>query len=97
MLICTLHQTLHRMCCSECGENPEDTRILLCAYTGLAAYNIDGLTLYNAFCIEPNTKLKYKPLSDEKRNTLKIKYKYLTIVIIDEVSMIGSDILSYLY
>ena len=97
VLIRTLYQTLHRMCCSECGENPEDTRILLCAYTGLAAYNINGSTLHNAFCIEPNKKLKYKPLSDEKRNTLKIKYRYLTVVIIDEVSMVGSDMLSYLY
>ena len=97
VLIRTLYQTLHRMCCSECGENPEDTRILLCAYTGLAAYNINGSTLHNAFCIEPNKKLKYKPLSDEKRNTLKTKYRYLTVVIIDEVSMVGSDMLSYLY
>ena len=96
VLIRTLYQTLHRICCSECGENPEDTRILLCAYTGLAAYNIKGLTLHNAFCIEPNKKLKYKPLSDEKRNTLKTKYRYLTIVIIDEVSMVGSDMLNYL-
>ena len=97
VLIRTLYQTLHRLCCSECGENPEDTRILLCAYTGLAAYNIKGLTLHKAFSIEPNKKLKYKPLSDEKRNTLKTKYRYLTIVIIDEVSMVGSDMLSYLY
>ena len=26
VLIRTLYQTLHRLCCSECGENPEDTR-----------------------------------------------------------------------
>ena len=97
VLIRTLYQTLHRICCSECGENPEDTRILLCAYTGLAAYNIKGLTLHNAFCIEPNKKLKYKPLSDEKRNSLKTKYRYLATVIIDEVSMVGSDMLNYLH
>ena len=97
VLIRTLYQTLHRLCCSESGDNPEDTRILLCAFTGLAAYNIKGLTLHKAFCIEPNKKLKYKPLSDEKSNTLKTKYKYLTIVIIDEVSMVGSDMLNYLY
>ena len=97
VLIRTLHQTLHRLCCSECGENPEDTRILLCAFTGLAAYNIKGLTLHSAFCIEPNKKLKYKPLSDEKRNTLRTKYRCLAVVIIDEVSMVGSDMLGYLY
>ena len=97
VLIRTLYQALHRIWCSKCGENPEDTRILPCAYTGLAAFNIKGLTLHNAFCIEPNKKLKYKPLSDEKRNTLKTKYRYLTTVIVDEVSMVGSDMLNYLY
>ena len=68
VLICTLYQTLHRLLCSESGRNPEDVSILLCAYTGLTAYNIQGSTLHNAFCIEPNKKIKYKQLSDDKRN-----------------------------
>ena len=97
MLIRTLHQALHRLCCSRFGQDPEDIRILLCAYTGLAAYNIQGITLHNAFCIEPNKKLKYKPLSDDKRNTLKTKYRYLSVLIVDEVSMVGNDMLSFLY
>ena len=97
LLIRTLYQALHRHFCSECGENPEDVRILLCAYTGLAAYNIQGSTLHSAFCIEPNKKLTYKRLSDDKRNTLQTKYKDLSVLIVDEVSMVGNEMLSFLY
>ena len=51
VVIRVLYQALHRLLCSESGQNPEDVKILLCAYTGLAAYNIQGSTLHNAFCI----------------------------------------------
>ena len=97
VLIRTLYQALHRSCCSEFGQNPEYIKILLCAYTGLAAYNIQGLTLHHAFGIEPNKRLKYKPLSDDKRNTLTTKYRHLTILFVDEVSMVGNAMLSFLY
>ena len=97
VVIRTLYQALHRLLCSKAGQNPEDVRILLCAYTGLAAYNIQGSTLHSAFCIEPNKKLTYKPLSDDKRNTLQTKYKHLTVLIIDEVSMVGNEMLNLLY
>ena len=97
VVIRTLYQALHRMLCSESGQNPEDVRILLCAYTGLAAYNIQGTTLHNAFCIEPNKKLKYKQLSDDKQNTLRTKYMHLSVLIVDEVSMVGNQMLSFLY
>ena len=73
VVIRTIYQALHRMLCSESGQNPEDLRILLCAYTGLAAYNIQGSTLHNAFAIEPNKRLKYKQLSDYKPTTLRTK------------------------
>ena len=97
LLIRTLYQTLHRLLCSELGQNPEDPRILLCAYTGLAAYNIQGSTLHSAFSIEPNKKLTYKQLSDDKRNTLQAKFRDLTVLIIDEVSMVGNEMLNFLY
>ena len=57
LLIRTLYQALHRILCSDAGQNPNDIRILLCAYTGLAAFNIQGSTLHSAFGIEPNKKL----------------------------------------
>ena len=97
VVIRILYQALHRRLCSESGQNPEDIRILLCAYTGLAAYNIQGSTLHSAFCIEPNKKLTYKQLSDDKRNTLQTKYMHLSVLIVDEVSMVGKEMLNFLY
>ena len=97
LLIRTLYQALLRMLCSNAGQNPEDIRIMMCAYTGLAAYNINGSTLHSAFGIEPNKKLTYKPLSDDKRNTFQSKYMRLSILIIDEVSMVGNAMLNFLY
>ena len=97
VVIRTLYQALHRQLCSESGQNPEDIRILLCAYTGLAAYNIQGSTLHSAFCIEPNKKLTYKQLSDDKRNSLQTKYMHLSVLIVDEVSMVGNEMLNFLY
>ena len=97
VVIRTLYQSLYRLLCSESGQNPEDIRILLCAYTGLAAYNIKGSTLHSAFSIEPNKKLTYKQLSDDKRNTLQTKYKNLSVLIIDEVSMVGNEMLKLLH
>ena len=97
VVIRTLYQALHRLLCSESGQNPENIKILLCAYTGLAAYNIQGSTLHSAFCIEPNKKLTYKQLSDDKRNTLQMKYMHLSVLIIDEVSMVGNEMLNFLY
>ena len=97
VVIRVLYQALHRHFCSDAGQNPEDIRIAVCAYTGLAAYNVQGSTLHSTFCIEPNKKLKYKQLSDDKRNTLRTKYRDLSVLIVDEVSMVGNGMLNILY
>ena len=97
VVIRVLYQALHRHFCSDAGQNPDDIRIAVCAYTGLAAYNVQGSTLHSTFCIEPNKKLKYKQLSDDKRNTLRTKYRDLSVLIVDEVSMVGNGMLNILY
>ena len=97
VVIRVLYQALHRHFCSDAGQNPEDIRIAVCAYTGLAAYNVQGSTLHSTFCIEPNKKLKYKQLSDDKRNTLRTKFRDLSVLIVDEVSMVGNGMLNILY
>ena len=96
VVIHTLYKALHSLLCFKSGQNPEDTRILLCAYTGLAAYNIQGSTLHSAFCIEPNKMLTYKQLSDDKRNTLPTKYMNFSVLIVDEVSMVDNEMLKFL-
>ena len=68
------------------GENPDDIRILLCAYRGFAAFNISGQTICSAFHrkMYQGTDL----LSADELNTFRIKYKHLKVVIIDEISVV---------
>ena len=45
----SLYQAMTRHLCSESGEDPEDCRVLICAPTGTAAYNVDGYTVHGTF------------------------------------------------
>ncbi len=91
VVIKALYQALQMSLCTTEGENPEDRRILLCAPTGKAAYNIEGCTNHSAFQIDPNQGFNYKKLSSDRLNTLQVKYRHLSVVIIDEVSMVGNQ------
>ncbi|VDI03383.1 Hypothetical predicted protein [Mytilus galloprovincialis] len=77
------------------SEDPDDIRILLCAPTGKAAYNINGLTIHNAFQIQPNKGLD-QSLSCDVLNTLRMKYRNLSLILIDEISMVGNKMFSLL-
>ena len=75
-------------------ETPDDVTVLLLAYTGTAAFNIGGRTIHSAFNIGVNTSRaratsKYQPLGEDLLTSLRLKYKYLQVIIIDEVSMVG--------
>ena len=94
VVIRALYQTLYRhLNCKE-GENPDDTRILLCAFTGKAAFNINGVTIASAF------RKKYmqanQNLSCDELNTFRVKYRHLSVVIIDEISMVGNGSFSFI-
>ena len=90
-----LFQGLHIHLCSKEAEDPDDIRILLCAPTGKAAYNINGVTLHNAFHIQPNMGSN-QTLSFDVLNTLRMKYRNLTVIMIDEISMVGNEMFSLL-
>ncbi|CAC5416141.1 unnamed protein product [Mytilus coruscus] len=45
VVVKAIFQALNRHLCSTEGEDPDDIRILLCAPTGKAAYNINGLSI----------------------------------------------------
>ena len=49
VVIRALYQSLYRMLNLSEGENPDDIRVLLCAYMGTAAFNIGGNTICSAF------------------------------------------------
>ena len=89
VVVKALYQGLQRYLCSKEGEDPDDTRILLCAPTGKAAYNINGVTLHSAFSVQPSKGFN-QTLSCDVLNTLRMKYRNLSMIIIDEISMVGN-------
>ena len=97
VLLRALYQALHRYLCSTEGQNPEDCRILVCAYTGKAAYNVEGSTINHAFHIMPDRRCdsEYQKPSSSVLNTLRTKYMHLKVLMVDEVSMLGNRMFSF--
>ena len=89
LVIKALSQYLLRHLYSTEGQNPEDCRMILTAPTAMAAYLINGIHIHVLFKLEPNKEMAHRPLSSSKLNTLRMKYRQLQIVIIDEISMVG--------
>ena len=94
-LIKALYQTIQITLRKE-GETPDLPKVLLLAPTGPAAFNIQGMTIHSALLISVlHSKGKNKShmsLSDDKRNTLRSKLSSLKFIIIDEISMVSSNL-----
>ena len=65
---------------------PDDVIVLLTAPTGVAAFNINGMTLHSAFLLGGGKYTGFQSLSHDRLNTLRSKLSKL-------VSMVGSNIL----
>uniref|UniRef100_A0A1X7UTX0 ATP-dependent DNA helicase n=1 Tax=Amphimedon queenslandica TaxID=400682 RepID=A0A1X7UTX0_AMPQE len=79
------------------GEmEPTDVPVLLTAATGVATFNIGGMTLRSAFVLDCG-QLGYQQLSSDKVNTLRTRLSKLKLLIIDEVSMVGTNFLFILH
>ena len=74
---------------------PEDVPILLTAATGVAAHNISGITVHSAFMLNDRKKpgTTYYNLGSDTLSTLQTQLEQLMVVIIDEISMIGTQTL----
>ena len=95
-LMAIYHGILHTL--RDAGQDPTDVCAILTAPTGTAAFNIGGMTIHSALCLPVKEKrMKQQPyymqLSNDKKNTLKVKLQHLRVVIIDEVSMVGAQTL----
>ena len=88
VLIRALYQSLHRYLIINAVDDLDHIRVLRCAPTGAAAFNVEGLTLHHAFDIP--VQQKFQPLIAEKANTLSNKYKHLSVLIIDEISLVSN-------
>ena len=73
------------------GDFVDRPYVIRCAPTGAAAGLIDGMTMHSAFHLSFGDA--YTPLSDEKRDKLRNIFSNLFLVIIDEMSMISSNLL----
>ena len=67
-------------------SSTEDVITLLCAYTGTAAFNINGMTLHSAF------QLHSRGISDERKTTMRTWLHRLQQITVDEISMVGTQI-----
>ena len=72
---------------------PDDVIVLLTAPTGVAAFNIDGMTLHSALLLGRSKYSGFQPLSHDKLNTLRTMLSRLMLLIVDEVSMVGANML----
>jgi hypothetical protein len=75
------------------GDNPDDIVVQLSAPTGTAAYNINGSTLHSLFLLNAHSRCRSSVLSADKLATLRNKFSALKILIIDEISMVGANLL----
>ncbi|KAJ8050550.1 ATP-dependent DNA helicase PIF1 [Holothuria leucospilota] len=77
------------------SPSPDCLSVLVLAFTGTAAFNIHGQTIHSALSIR-NFRMPYIPLTQDTLNTLTIKYERLISSIIDEISMVNVEMLSYI-
>ncbi|KAL7290835.1 hypothetical protein TKK_0015571 [Trichogramma kaykai] len=69
------------------------------APTGIAAYNVKGLTIHRLFQIpvEPNKTAKFKELSDAALKKIRQELENVDLLIIDEISMVSNVLLTYIH
>lgn len=79
------------------GDNPDDIIIQLSAPTGTAAYQLDVNTLHSIFSLNVNKGNRTNSLSAEKLATLRSKFATLKVLKIDEISMVGANLLVHVH
>ena len=97
MVLRCVYQGLLRLLAKKEGQNPEAPRIIISAPTGKAAYLVEGNTIHSILKILPSRGNNYIPLSDLHKDSIRIKFRNLNTIIIDEVSMVGNTMLSFIH
>lgn len=68
----------------------------MCAPTGTAAFNIKGATIHYTFKIHVSDYLNYADLPSYKVSQLRKTFRHVHTVIIDEISMVGDKMLTFI-
>ncbi len=72
---------------------PDDVIVLLTAPTGVAAFITNNMTLHSALFLGRGKYGGFQPLNHDRLNSLRTKLSRLALLIIDEISMVGSNML----
>uniref|UniRef100_A0A8D9E244 ATP-dependent DNA helicase n=1 Tax=Cacopsylla melanoneura TaxID=428564 RepID=A0A8D9E244_9HEMI len=92
-VISTIFNLMSKYFEEKVGPKTDGMKILLAAPSGLAAFNIGGMTLHSAFAL-PVTEYggQMPELSNDIANTIRAQLLDLQLLIIDEVSMVGGRV-----
>ena len=78
--------------------SPDKPKVLILAPTGVAAININGTTVNSGLSIPPYVNGYTLPrLSDPERGRLRNLYSEVSVVLIDEISMVSNIRLLHIY
>ena len=81
-----------------CAKQSEKPKLLLLAPTGVAAINIEGITIHSGLGIPIGHHGENVPrLSDKMRSKLRNKLSEIGVIIIDEISMVSNLLLLYIH
>ena len=89
-LVKTIYQAISKELLYHSKE-PDEPCVLLLGPTFISAVNIGGTTIHSGLGIKPGVKLL--GLSDKMKACLRNKLSGIKMVIIDEFSMVSSDLL----
>ena len=81
------------------NQNLDEPSVLVTASTGKAATGINGTTLHSEFHLTVNSGYKafeYRKPSDETLHVMRNKYKYLKVLVTDQISMTGRETIKHL-
>ncbi|KAG2193591.1 hypothetical protein INT47_007394 [Mucor saturninus] len=89
LLIETLYQALVRFYDAGHKRDFQKVSVILCAFTGKAAFNINSQTIHSLFHL-PINRDNIQDLSADVANSISVDLAELQVIILDEISMISS-------
>ena len=82
--------SLVKRLCEHSDDFKNISTTLVCAQTGAAAYNSNGLTFHSCFGINPNNPMK---LSQDRQQKLIKNFQHIVMLLLDERSMISKEVI----
>ena len=81
----------------ESGDELSKPKVLVLCPTANSAYIVNGQTIESGLGISPKTRFNFSKLSADRHSNLKYLYDDLSVIFIDECSMVGSNKLTKIH